>query len=432
MEALHRQFVTNLLLVISSLLAVVNLNAVLAALFSKQHLIRQRQCLNIFEGSSERIMRIRQLLKRSKAKSRRKRLYWTRPGRTSAWWDNFITDQVVPEEWKENFRMSKENFMRLCQQIRPFIEKESTHMREPISVEKQIAVTLYYLMDEGRYRKVANAFGISRASVSIIVRNVCTVIGSHLGPQYIKLPTTPDEVEVAVESFEKAHGFPQCLGAIDGTHVFIKKSCKNPTDYLNRKNRYSLNIQAVCDYRYIFTDVVVKWPGSVHDARMFANSNINEMLRKGSIPKCPKIVVDNEDPVPVCILGDPAYPLLPFCMKEFPGGGKTDKEQFFGWRLSSARIVIECAFGRLKARFRALQREMDITPPHLQLVIYACFVLHNFCEIHGENPGEDAVNRAQQNDRVTQPELQGNRYSLGNSDESEGKRIRNIFVKYFD
>ena len=43
-------------------------------------------------------MRIRQLLKRSKAKSRRKRLHWTRPGRTSAWWDNFITDEVVPEE----------------------------------------------------------------------------------------------------------------------------------------------------------------------------------------------------------------------------------------------------------------------------------------------------------------------------------------------
>ena len=165
---------------------------------------------------------------------------------------------------------------------------------------------------------------------------------------------------------------------------------------------------------------------------MFANSNINEMLRNGGIPKCPKRIVDNEDPVPVCILGDPAYPLLPFCMKEFPGGGKTDKEQFFGWRLSSARIVIECAFGRLKARFRALQREMDITPPYLQHVIYACFLLHNFCEIHGESPGEDAVNRTQQNDKITQPELQGNRYSLGKSDESEGKRIRNIFVKYFD
>ena len=67
------------------------------------------------------------MIKRSKAKSRRKRLHWTRPGRTSAWWNNFITHHVVPEEWKESFWMSKENFMRLCEQIRPFIVKESTH-----------------------------------------------------------------------------------------------------------------------------------------------------------------------------------------------------------------------------------------------------------------------------------------------------------------
>ena len=108
MEGWYRQFVTNILMVISSLLALVNLNAVLVAVFSNQQFRRQRQFLKILEGSSERIMRIRKLLKRSKAKSRRKRLHWTRPGRTSAWWDNFITDQVVPEEWKENFRMSKE------------------------------------------------------------------------------------------------------------------------------------------------------------------------------------------------------------------------------------------------------------------------------------------------------------------------------------
>ena len=26
--------------------------------------------------------------------------FWIRPGRTSAWWDNFVSQTVVPGEWK--------------------------------------------------------------------------------------------------------------------------------------------------------------------------------------------------------------------------------------------------------------------------------------------------------------------------------------------
>ena len=97
-----------------------------------------------------------------------------------------------------------------------------------------------------------------------------------------------------------------------------------------------MNIQALCDYKYCFTDVVIKWPGSVHDARMFYNSRLNEMLQNDMIAPLYTTLVPGTVPVPVCILGDPAYPLLPRVMKEFPGGGNTVKEQFFGYRLSSA------------------------------------------------------------------------------------------------
>ena len=38
----------------------------------------------------------------------------------------------------------------------------------------------------------------------------------------------------------------------------------------------------------------------------------NNQLKNGDIPWCPKVIVDGEDPVQVCILGDPAYSLLPY------------------------------------------------------------------------------------------------------------------------
>ena len=141
---------------------------------------------------------------------------------------------------------------------------------------------------------------------------------------------------------------------------------------------------------------------------------------------------DEEDPVPICILGDPAYPLLPYLMKEYPGGGNTVQEQFFGWQLSSGRITIECAFGRLKGRFGVLRREMDIKMPDLQYVIYACFVLHNFCEQRNEKIGDEVVNNTVRQDNEVQPPITGNRYTLGSKDEASGKRIRKVFTKYFE
>ena len=34
-------------------------------------------------------------------------------GKTSAWWDNFVNEVVGPEEWRENFRMARKNFLKL-------------------------------------------------------------------------------------------------------------------------------------------------------------------------------------------------------------------------------------------------------------------------------------------------------------------------------
>ena len=368
----------------------------------------------------------------AKSRSKRKRTsrFWVRPGRSSLWWDNILSGIVIDEEWIENFRMCRKSFDELCNYLGPIISKKTTTLRAPISVEKQVAVTIYYLSDEGRMRKVANAFGIGRSTVSKIIRRVSQAISKYLGDEFIYLPNTKQKVEEMATNFYNAHGFPQCIGAVDGTHINIKKPIKNANDFMNRKGHFSLNCQAAADYKYCFFDVVIKWPGSVHDARIFANSSLNTRFRDENIPSLPKVIVEDEAPVPICILGDPAYPLLPFLMKEFSNGGSNPDEQFFGFRLSSARMVIECAFGRLKGRFGCLRREMDINLDELPFVIHTCFILHNFCELRKEPINAQLIERAKKYDTEFQPPTGHTGYTVNNN-ELGGKKVRKTFLKYF-
>ena len=104
-----------------------------------------------------------------------------KPGRTSLWWENIQHGIACVEEFKDNFRMQKVNFNRLCTELHPHIAKKDTMMRNAVDMETQVAITLYYLSDEGRLRKTASAFGLARSTVSLIVRRVTRAISTYLG-----------------------------------------------------------------------------------------------------------------------------------------------------------------------------------------------------------------------------------------------------------
>ena len=64
------------------------------------------------------------------------------------------------------------------------------------------------------------------------------------------LLTSENEIVKLVETFYEPREFPQCIGPIDGTHIRRKKPISNPTDYINRKGTYNLNVQAAVDYKF--------------------------------------------------------------------------------------------------------------------------------------------------------------------------------------
>ena len=73
-------------------------------------------------------------------------------------------------------------------------------------------------------------------------------------------------------------------------------------------------------------------------------------------------------------------------MVDSPEGKKTSN-----YRLSHARVVVEHAYGRLKGRWRCLQKRLDISVYDVPKCVAACVVLHNVCEVHGEAFDEDWI-----------------------------------------
>ena len=111
---------------------------------------------------------------------------------------------------------------------------------------------------------------------------------------------------------------------------------------------------------YDFQDIIVKWPGNGHDARVFLNSTINECSEKRIIPPCGKILAEGGDSVPVYLLDNRVNALLLFLLKAFSGGGRNERQKFFSYKLPCNSIPIENSFGRLKTQFRCLQRAADV------------------------------------------------------------------------
>nr|CAH7757204.1 unnamed protein product [Callosobruchus chinensis] len=87
--------------------------------------------------------------------------------------------------------------------------------------------------------------------------------------QWIKFPSTPADVTEAKKRWQRKYTFPCAVGAIDCTHIEIKKPPLHGDECINRKKSHSINVQATSNADEWFTSVDASWPGSVHDSRIW-------------------------------------------------------------------------------------------------------------------------------------------------------------------
>ena len=181
------------------------------------------------------------------------------------WWENVVLNTFSQHDWMQNFRTSGNTFYYLCTQLKPLLEKQTTRLRTPVSVERHVAITLWVLATTAEYHTIATLFGVVRCTLCLIIHETCIAIVTKLLSVYISFPLG-DVLKEVVEGLKEKWDFPQCAGSIDGSLISISLPLMNHTDYYNRKGFYSVIVQAVVDHNCLFRNICVGWPGSVHDA----------------------------------------------------------------------------------------------------------------------------------------------------------------------
>ncbi|KAL3687967.1 hypothetical protein R1sor_014276 [Riccia sorocarpa] len=248
--------------------------------------------------------------------------------------------------------MPKDLLLWLCSQIGHVVVKQDTKFRRAVHVEVRVGAALFRLTTGMTYFNVADRFGIGTSTVQEFMEDVVDAIISVMGPRYLVWPSGED--------MER--------GPFGGN---------TSRDYYNRKGWYSVVLQAICDSNGIFLDISTGMPGCVHDSRMLTRSRFYDAAMAGAMLAEPVITINKGYRVRPYILGDQGYQMLQWLVKCYPPRGLSVLQRTFNEGHIRGRLIIEQAFGQLKARFPILSLGIGSSITWGAKVVHACCILHN-------------------------------------------------------
>ncbi|KAJ0398703.1 hypothetical protein ATCC90586_003194 [Pythium insidiosum] len=280
--------------------------------------------------------------------------------------------QMKDNEFYQSVRMCKPTFCFIATLIRDdrvFHNKSNRAQRDPTL---QLAVALEWYGHYGNANavgKIAQAYCIGAGTVTLYVRRVQKALLRHY-QRFVRWPSRARRLESSAYHRER-YGLEGCVGFVDGTHViFAQKPHIDGGLHYNRKSRYSLNVQVVCDEDKRILMAFTGWPGSCNDSTVFARMPLATE---------PGHYFDGDQ----YLIGDTGYALssrliVPFKRPASERPGNTR----FNEVISSSRVVNENSIGLLKNRWMSLKgvrtqikKKEDFRTVNNQVL--TCVMLHN-------------------------------------------------------
>lgn len=297
--------------------------------------------------------------------------------RSKAWWESCSHPDFPEEEFRRAFRMSRATFDMICDELDSVVTKKDTMLRLAIPVRQRVAVCIWRLATGEPLRLVSKRFGLGISTCHKLVLEVCAAIKTVLMPKFLQWPDD-EKSKIVKDEFESISGIPNVGGSMYTTHIPIIAPKVSVAAYFNKrhternqKTSYSVTVQGVVDPKGVFTDVSIGWPGSMSDEKVLEQSSLYQRANSGFLKD-------------VWVVGGSGYPLLDWVMVPYTHQNLTWTQHAFNEKIGDIQNVAKEAFARLKRRWSCLQKRTEVKLLDLPVVLGACCVLHNICQMRNE------------------------------------------------
>ncbi|KAF4662142.1 hypothetical protein FOL47_006387 [Perkinsus chesapeaki] len=298
-------------------------------------------------------------------------------------------------QFHQHFRFSKAGALEVLREVVPYLEVRQSR-RNGVLPFMKVLLTIQYLATGNSYWNVGQE---TRLLPMTAWRHVKDGLDALSKPQLLTKWVrwfSPEEAQRSSIAFARRRGMPMVVGAVDGTHLPIRRPDEYGDAYINRKGWFSVNAMVCCDLDGTIRYFDCSFPGSTHDARIFDESSL------------PGILTDLK---PYCAIGDSAYPC--------------QSQRRFQKAICAARVIIEQTFGRLKMRFQCLSRPWRSSLARLPSAFTASCILHDMAAAYNAQMQDLVALEEAADEEFVQPEL------VAVDDDAVGADVRQIYISRY-
>uniref|UniRef100_A0AC35FF54 DDE Tnp4 domain-containing protein n=1 Tax=Panagrolaimus sp. PS1159 TaxID=55785 RepID=A0AC35FF54_9BILA len=224
--------------------------------------------------------------------------------------------------------------------------------------------------------------GLSKSTAHRCFWQVVNAVISELS-HLISLNLTPQQWKHQATIIHNSYGISHVVGFIDGSYIMIKNIGRRKS-WRCRKGFPAINMTLMVDGTGYIRFITCKWPGAMHDSRVYRLSGLAQVVREGWEPF-----------ESASIGGDSAYLGTDnFVIARPRDRGINNHNRRFFRAFTKARATIENAIGHLKMSFGILSGTLSgpincNNRANISKIIKCCCILENFKKRERQQFDED-------------------------------------------